>query len=476
MPAPSLTVEIGDRGPAAPAPGDVGAWFAAGLFDRGPVGSVTQCLSLAAVKAVYGDVVSYSHMIREAEAYFRESGGVGRMLVSRLVGPSATKGQLALSSAVPAVVTTVVAANAGAWSTELTITVTTGAGSVRNVVLEQDGQVVMTGAFSTTAELEDALEATGLVTCTTGVGVWPIAAIAETALSAGTDDRASIPTTAAGWTTELAVFNADLGSGTVSLPGVTTPAAHEALAKHFWSHKRFPLLDGLDTATVVSLTAPAATLRALGPDVALGQILVPWITVPGPGLGTVTIPPSGAVAGRMALADRENTAGPAQPAAGRFGVLRWAQDVTQEWTQADRDTLSEAGVTVIRNIDGAVQPYDDRSFADPATWPQYDSVGALRVTLAIYQEAKTALAPYVLRLIDGPGHIYVEAAKDLIGICQEWFARDALFGTTPDEAFSVVVGPGLAPRSLEANLVIRPGESVNTVALRITLIDTTDTI
>lgn len=486
MPEPELNITIGDRGEAVPQPGDVGALLASFVAGRGPADIVTTCLSLSKVKAVYGDVDSGSYGIRNAEAYFREANGAGRLLAKRLVGPAASSGTLALSSAAPAVVMTLTAAaadadgvlhaNPGAWSTELTVEVLTGAGSTRTVTFRQNGEALFSAEFTAAAALEDAFEATGLVSVATGVGVWPLAVLAETALSAGADDRASIPTTQAGWLAELAIFDSDAPTGTVSLPGITTPAAHAALLQHGELFRRFAALDGIDTATVASLTAPAATLRALGSRAGYGAMYAPWLKIPGPGTGLVTIPPSGAQAGRMAAADRENPEGPGQPAAQGFGVMRFVADVTQAWSKADRDTLHDAGITVHRNDRGRIYAAGSRTCADPDTWPQYDSAAGMRVVLAIADEARAALQQYLEKLIDGQGHLYSTIAKDLVGIGMQWFKRRALFGATAADAFAATVGPGVAPRSVAANLVIRPGESVNTIDLTITAISDDDTI
>lgn len=482
MPAPSLEVTIGDRGPASPQPGDIGTWFVAALADHGPVGTVTECLSLNAVQQAYGDVVAYSHLIRAAEAYFREANGWGRMLVTRIVGPAATAGELDLSSTAPAVVLTVTAISPGDWSDALTITVTASTGSGRIVTLKHAGETILTGEYTTDTGLQDALDATGLVTASLGPGSWPIAVLAETPLAGGDDDRASIPSTVDGWLEELEPFELELGAGTVSLPGITTPAAHEALLRHGEMFKRFAALDAIDTPTVASLTAPAGDLRDLDETAGYGQMLAPWVRIPGPGTELVAIPPSGAVAGRMAAADHENSEGPGQPAAGRFGELRWVRDVTQEWTQAQRDTLSEAGVTVIRNIRGRVQPYDALTLADPATWPQYAEANGMRVVLAIYSEMVAAMEPYVLRVIDGNRHLLSEINKDLVAICQSWYARRALYGATAAEAFNVDTGTGvnpdeaLAQRRISAQVDLRTSPFVSHFGLLITKVAAGDTI
>lgn len=486
MPEPSLDIEIGDRGEAQPQPGDVGAFLAAGLFDRGPVGIYQRFTSLSGARIRYGDEVSYSYMDRAVETYLRESNGAGSVVLARIVGPAATSGTLALSSAVPAVVMTLTAASRdsdgnlhaspGAWSTELTVTVATGSGSTRTVTFKQAGAALFSEAFTAAADLEDAFEATGLVTVATGIGVWPLAVLAETALSAGSDDRASIPTTQAGWLTELAVFDEDAGDGTIALPGVTTPAAHAALDQHAETFRRFAEKDGIDTATVASLTAPAATLRATGARAGYGQLLAPWDKIPGPGTGLVTVPPCAAQAGRMALADRENRAGPGQPAARGFGTYRFVQDVTQTWTQAERDTLIDAGVTVIRNVRGSIFAASSRTLADPDVWPQYDSAAGMRVVLAIASECKAVLLGRLEEVIDGNGHLYSAIEKDLMGIAMKWHARGALDGATPADAFSAVVGAGTVIRSIAANLSIKPVESSQHIDLLVTTVATGDTI
>jgi hypothetical protein len=480
MAAPTLDITIGERGPASPIPGDVSALFAAGLTDRGPVGTVSECLSLGAVKAIYGDVQTYSHMIRTAEAYFREGGA--RMIISRIVGSGADKGSLDLSSVAPAVVLTFTAISEGDWSDALTFTVTAGTGSGRIVRFENDGIVVFEQEFTTDTALQDALDATGLGVATLGPGSWPIAVAAETAVSGGDDDRASIPTTLAGWTTELDVFDADLGTGSVALPGITTPAAHEALLRHGYTYKRFAIVDGIDSATVATHTSPAATLRALDEIAGYGQLFVPWLKVPGPGAGTVTIPPCGAVAGRMARADKENRAGPGQPAAAHFGEFQWVVDVSQEWALADRDTLSDAGVTVIRNMRGKITPYDGLTLVDPDLHPQYAEASGMRVVLAIYSQAYDALGQYVMEVIDGNRHILSKVEKDLVGICQDWFIRDALYGASAGEAFRVDTGPGvnpdaqLAQRHIAAQMELRTSPFAATVSLLITKVATSDQI
>lgn len=476
MPAPSISVTIGDRGEAQPVPGDVGALFAAGIATLGVIGAVVECRSLSQVKTAFGDVDSGSYLIRTLERFFREGGS--RALVSRIGGPAAAKGTLNLSSTAPAVVVALAAISEGNWSNNLQVVVTTTSGSIRNVTFTNNGVTVFSAVFSTAADLVAAFNATGLVTATLGVGTWPIAN-SSASLTGGSDDRASIPTTVAGWLTVLAAFDEDTyGTGSVALPGITTPAAHEALLRHGQSFYRFALLDGIDTSVAASNETPSATLTAaLGSIGGYGEVFVPWLLVDGPGSLPVTIPPCGAVAGRMALADRENLAGPGQPAAARFGEFATVQDVTQTYSQTDRDALADAGVVVIRNIRGKVQPYDDCTLADPDTWPQYATVGPMRVALAIRSQVLAAMDAYIMETIDGNGHLLSAVEKDAVGIGQSWYGREALYGATAGEAFAVQVSLDPANvRRIVADMQIRGSETAKTIDYTITKVAAGDTI
>jgi hypothetical protein len=436
-------------------------------------------LSLGKVKSVFGDVQDYSYMIRTAEAYFREGGT--RFIGIRAVGPAATKADLDLSSSAPAVVVAVTAISEGEWAHEITFTVTTTTGSNRQVVVKQDGAEIINAVYADADTLIDDIQATGLMTATLGVGTWPIANLAETALSGGDDDRASVSTTQiqAG----LDSLTEDHGVGSVCAPGFTTSAVHQALLNHGANEKRFALCDGLDVQSTTTLVTAANVIRtALGKKAGYGQMLVPWEVVPGPGIGTVTIPPCGPVAGRMARADRENTPGPGQPAAGRFAPSRFSVDVTREWTKDERDVLSEAGVNVTRNIKGVVQTYDALTLADQEIWPQYAEANGMRVVIAIYSECLPALDKRVLQVIDGKRHILKAMEKDLNAICDKWWARDALYGNTADEAFQVDTGPGvnpdeqLAARHIAAQLELRTSPFASTVDLLITKVAASDVI
>jgi hypothetical protein len=100
----------------------------------------------------------------------------------------------------------------------------------------------------------------------------------------------------------------------------------------------------------------------------------------------------------------------------------------------------------------------------------------MRVVLAIASQAQAVLNAYLEKVIT-PG-LYSTIKKDIVAIGMEWWSppRNAIFGATPEEAFEATVGAGTAPRSVAANLSIRPSESVNRIDFVLTTVATEDTI
>jgi len=475
--APGYDVGVGDRGPAAPDPGDVGTFFMATLTDRGPANTPVESRSLAQWRSVFGSKVAWSDTDRVVEAFFREGGS--RIVTSRAVGPTPTTGLLALSNVTPAVCVTISALGPGAYSSNYKVTVATGSGSVRTVTIKNGADTILTATVSTSADLKAAVDATGELTAAVGAGVWPIAVLAETALSAGTDDHASVTTTQ--WQAALDAIDRDLGAGQVAVPGITTAEVHALLEDHATDNNRFALKLLADVATVATLTAAVVASRARGKDAAASICLAGWeqVTIDG---ATVAIPPEGSVAGRMARVDRAAVEGPAQPAAGDYGISTWSTGVTQTWTEAERETLNEAGIAVIRQMKNGVQLYGYRTPVDPVTWPQYVEVNGMRVLMAIRSECESILAGFVIRNLDGNGHLLGELNGAITADLTSWYGRRALYGSTPQEAFAVDTSSAINPpeqltaRKIKAQALVATTPFAERVELTITKVAAGDSI
>lgn len=282
----------------------------------------------------------------------------------------------------------------------------------------------------------------------------------------------------ADWDRALALFTKDLGPGQVLAPGRTTDAAYEALADHAEANNRVALLDGADTATVATLTTAAAAID----DSRRAALFAPWYTAPGVAGGSArTIPPSAVIAGLIARSDAA-TGNPNLAAAGPNGQGRYVTDVTRTWSDADRETLNEAGVNVGRNIRGAIQNYGFRTLANTSTDEAWVQLSKTRAHMAIIARGEAIAERYVFAQIDGKGLKASEYQGELTGMLLEFYNLGALYGEAPEEAFLVDVGPGvntperIADGELRAVLAVRTSPFAELVTLEVVAVPTTEQI
>ena len=116
MSFPGVTVTTGTVAPPRSSPTDTGVAFLAGLFNRGPAGTLLTdsdgYTSQAAVEAVYGTRQSYSVASDWVETFFREGGN--RLYVPRVLGPAAVAATLNLTGTGTTLIVT--AKNKGSWA------------------------------------------------------------------------------------------------------------------------------------------------------------------------------------------------------------------------------------------------------------------------------------------------------------------------------------------------------------------------
>ena len=129
-----------------------------------------------------------------------------------------------------------------------------------------------------------------------------------------------------------------------------------------------------------------------------------WVTVPGVAQGTTrTVPWSSIQAGMIARADA--SAGHANTAAaGDNGQSYFALDVTQTFSDPDRQSLLYAGVNTVRFRYGTVRAYGFRSLADPAgpngPWVQFNHG---RLSMQITADSEAIGEDYVFSSSTGAG-------------------------------------------------------------------------
>jgi len=285
-----------------------------------------------------------------------------------------------------------------------------------------------------------------------------------------------------GVTAALATFPKALGPGQVAAPGLTAATVHAELLAHAAANNRIALLDAPNTNVVATLTGATTIAGATVEQLRYGALFAPWVTVPGLTAETTRdIPPSGIVAGRIARNDGQGLS-PNQPAAGEFGQSDTGLDVTQAFTDADRNTLNLNGVNILRSMFGGVRVYGYRTLADPSTDANWINLANARTFMAIQAECDAAAERFVFRQLDGRRQTVNEYGGVLTGILIPWWQRGSLYGGTPGDAFRVDVSPAvntdesLAAGFLKAVLALRVSPFGEEVVLELVKIPTTEAV
>jgi hypothetical protein len=150
-----------------------------------------------------------------------------------------------------------------------------------------------------------------------------------------------------------------------------------------------------------------------------------------------------------------------EPAAGELGVLRTALDLTQAYTDAERQTMNANGVNIIRDISGVRKVYGWRTVADPVNDPRWIGLNNSIMHRQIVAEADVVGERFIFRQIDGQGKLIAEFGASLEGnICLPLFMEGSLYGSTPGEAYKVDIGPSVNTIATIANNELRAVISV----------------
>lgn len=469
MPRPGVTVELLDDAPSGAAVLDSGQAFFIGTAERGPDRAV-KVSSLSGYTKAFGDRSGGTVLYDAANTYFAEGGAV--LYVSRITGPAAATAQAALGT-----VMTAKAESPGTWGNDIVVHTDyppggpTTPGSPVQVIVEYAGAVVERSPGFTAWQdaVNWATKSSDYVELAHLAG--ELTAALTATLAGGVDDNTADAASVAG---ALARFGYELGPGQVAGPGITTASGQAELLKHVDATRRVALLDAPDSPDPTVLAAAAGALEA-DPASKYAALFAPWAIYPGPAVGaTVHVPYSAVQAGLIARLDAA-TQNPNLAAAGTNGISRAALGLTQTYADDDRETLNEQGVTLAILKYGTIRTYGARSVAGPSelNWMWF---GGAREVMAIAHEADAIGENYVLKQIDGQGVLFASLNADLKGMLLEHYGRGALYGATPEEAFSINTGASVnTPETIaagEVHAVIRVKTSPTAEWVHIVVIKT----
>jgi len=430
VPRPGTEIRIVDGAAGGGPVLDTGQAFFAGVAARGSTTKAVKVASLPEYETLFGPRSGGSLLYDAVATFFAEGGGT--LYVSRASGAGAATATALLGTGL-----TAKAASPGVWGNSVKVTAVAPAfGAGVEIVVESPAgtEVDRSPALATNDAIVAWSQGRNWVTFTKVNDTLPPAASTAT-LTTGADGSA--PTTA-DVAAALARFEYGLGPGQVAAPGYTTTVIHQELLKHVDATRRVALVDLPDTASGATL---ATAVQALGTTkgVRFAQALAPWLSYPGPAGAPVVVPSSGVQAALIARQDAV-TGNPNEAAAGAGGIHRGTLGISQAYSDADRKTLNEQGVTLAKEKYGSIRTYGGRTAAGPAdtNWLPF---GNSRVLMAIAHEADAVAELYVFKQIDGGRRVFAALESDLNGVCLRYFNLGALFGNSAEEAFNVDTGP-----------------------------------
>lgn len=447
---PGVNVTTATRsGPQLAGRAPSSTFFVSGLTERGRVDRAYEVNSMAQYEREFGTRVSFGTIYDTLRTFFEE-GGV-RAYVVRVVGAAATIGTLTLSDGAGTPLPTLRfdAKGAGAWSAGLSVQVATGTvPDTFKVLVTYGDDVESYDNLASPAAAVTAINRRSRWVVVTNLGSATAApdnnpaVTAATALTAGTDDRASV--VSGDYVTALdARAPADLGDGLVAIPGQLASVVGLAVLDHVVATNRLAALALGQAATSADAVDAASQLRGLAGSEHVG-LFYPWLKVPDGAGGTRDVSPEGFVAAARTRAHLET--GPERAPGGAISQASYVVDVTSVVGRVAGDSLDNAGVSVIRPIPGGgIRLYGWRSLSDDidnyALLTGRDMLNYLEV------EGERRLEQFVFRTVDARGHLFSDIAAELIGLVEPIRVRGGLY-----ELFSgdgAQVDPGYAVNTSE---------------------------
>jgi hypothetical protein len=240
--------------------------------------------------------------------------------------------------------------------------------------------------------------------------------------------------------TALALFSKSLGPGQVAAAGETPGALqYAALLDHAANTNRFALLDVANADTVAAMTTAAGAIPTQNEN--YGALFGPWVDVPAPaGVigGTVrNMRASAVVAGLIARADALGN--PNRAPAGREFPLQYATAFRRTVTDAELETLLNAGVNMMITKYGVMQLYGFQTGVAQTPDSPFWQANAARARMWLTAQAQAVGEGFMFKPIDGRGKLQEALKRALEGVGQRLYEVDGLYGDTFEEAFGVTV-------------------------------------
>lgn len=447
------------------------------LTGKGPLTSQTVS-SLSQFEALFGARQTYSVAYDWLDEYFSDGGG--EAVIARVVGPAQVVASVKLTDEAAASCLLVRAKGPGEYANTIKVKVTLNGGKTAFTMQVLEGAIVLeespefttqAGAVAWAAAISQYIEIVQEASAN-------LPKTQEVTLTSGKDDRASI--TDANYREAMANFNKEYGPGQICQPGRTTKQAYVDALVHAITNNRFAVLDAPNSVTAATVTAAALELR--GTNDTYGMMVGRWPVIPGllP-LIPREVPPSAAVCAFIARSDGAGNS-PNKPAAGVQGgksqrAIALGQplyeNVAKQGPDVTRDEMYTKGINLFTMDGSTVELYGWRTLTDPnGALQDWINAGNARLRMAIVAKAGIIAKNFVLDEVDGSGITLKEFEGELKAMLAEYYNR-GLYGNTPEEAFTVNVGPSvntpetLAKLEMKAEIGLRMSPDAELVQIMI---------
>jgi hypothetical protein len=297
----------------------------------------------------------------------------------------------------------------------------------------------------------------------------PATLAAARPLAGGADDNPS-SLTGSDYRRTLALLEPVDDINLVAAPDRTDAEVQLAVVNHCTNMRdRFALLDSQPAAGPFGADGVDAQRRGLDTPAGFAALYYPWLTVPAAaGSGTVSVPPSGHVAGIYSRID--NNRGVHKAPAGTEAVVAGALGVERALSDVEQGQLNLQGVNVIRVFAGGGRPYvwGARTTSTDANW-QY--VNTRRLFLFVEESIEESIRWAVFE----PNNLQLwqKLRRTITEFLTRVWRDGALFGATAQEAFYVRIDSALntpaeqALGRLNIEIGLRPSYPAEFIVVRI---------
>jgi uncharacterized protein len=247
----------------------------------------------------------------------------------------------------------------------------------------------------------------------------------------------------AGKKTGLCLFDTVADIAIVSAPGVTDPAAQDAILSHCEKNRfRFAVLDSPETLEKGIDTMPKPR------DSIMGAYYFPWVSM----YDTVQdqnvfAPPSGGVCGIYSRVD--GTRGVHKAPANE--IFRTALGLKYNLTDAEQELLNPKGINCIRDFPGrGIRVWGARTVSSN---PEWRYINVRRLFCMVEQSLQNGTNWVVFE--PNTRDLWKKITRNITSFLLNIWRSGALFGDTPEEAFYVRCDDELnPPESIDAGYVV----------------------